>query len=194
MSTSVAYLRKRLADIGRHDLLSAADRGDISTHAAAEAAGLIRTARSRVTGNGSQNQARRRHWAVARATGQAPPLPHTESQPDSQPGRLVSPLPREVADIVRKLVKLDRADLIIAVAEFRLTPHEAAEIVDRGTSPKTGERNRSPDEPNGSTDSGCSNEKPQRGGKATDSNESVARNQATEKRDGPTWDVNALIG
>jgi hypothetical protein len=170
MSTSVAYLRKRLADIGRHDLLAAADRGDISTHAAAEAAGLIRTARSRVTGNGSQNQARRRHWAVLRATGQAPPLPHTEPQPEPQPGRPVSPLPGEIADIVRKLVAANRADLIIAVAEFRLTPFEAQAIVDRGGPP------------------------PKRARKATDSNESTAGNQAVEKRDGPTWDVKALIG
>ena len=137
MSTSVAYLRKRLADIGRYDLLSAADRGDLSTHAAAEAAGLITTARSRVTGNGSQNQARRRHWAVLRATGQAPPLPpkpevfdisNTRPQPETGP---VSPLPAEIRAIVEKLVSLGRADLIISVAEFRLTPHQAEAIADR---------------------------------------------------------------
>lgn len=130
-STSVAYLRKRLADIGRYDLLSAADRGDLSTHAAAEAAGLITTARSRVTGNGSQNMARKRAWAVARATGQAPPLPpKPEPQPEPQL-RPVSPLPPEIRAIVEKLVSLGRSDLIISVAEFRLTPHEAEAIADR---------------------------------------------------------------
>jgi hypothetical protein len=135
MSTSVAYLRKRLADIGRHDLLAAADRGDISTFAAAEAAGLIRTARSRVTGNGSGNQARRRRWAIARATGQAPPLPpKPEPQPETGP---VSPLPQEIRDIVVKLVKLDRADLIIAVAERRMDPHQAEAIADRDVHGRT---------------------------------------------------------
>jgi hypothetical protein len=94
----------------------------------------------------------------------------------------VSPLPKEVADIVRKLVAADRADLIISVAERRLTPFEAAEIVDRGSSPKTVE-------PFGSTDSGCSNEKPQkrrppkRGGK-----------RKAAPVEPPKLDVRALIG
>ena len=72
MSTSVSYLRKRLADIGRYDLLDAADRGDVSHYAAAEEAGLVR--RREVTGNGSPNAAKRRAWALARITRQAPPL------------------------------------------------------------------------------------------------------------------------
>jgi len=135
VSTSVVVLRKRLAAIGRHDLLAAADAGQISFFAAGEAAGIVK--RSRVTGNGSQNQARRRHWAVLRATGQAPPLPpkpevfdisNTRPQPETGP---VSPLPAEIRAIVEKLVSLGRADLIISVAEFRLTPHQAEAIADR---------------------------------------------------------------
>jgi hypothetical protein len=162
MSTSVAYLRKRLADIGRHDLLAAVDRGDISAFAAAEAAGLITTARSRVTGNGSGNQARRRHWAVLRATGQAPPLPHTEPQPAGP----VSPLPQEIADIVRKLVAADRADLIIAVAERRLTPFQAAAIADRDVPPQRTARAKA------------------------DKAEKVEKTQPKK----PAWDVEAMIG
>ena len=129
MSTSVVVLRKRLAAIGRHDLLAAADAGQISFFAAGEAAGIVK--RSRVTGNGSQNMARKRAWAVARATGQAPPLPpKPEPQPEPQL-RPVSPLPPEIRAIVEKLVSLGRSDLIISVAEFRLTPHEAEAIADR---------------------------------------------------------------
>jgi hypothetical protein len=62
MSTSVAYLRKRLADIGRHDLLQAADAGLVSVYACAEEAGLVR--RREVLGNGSPNQAKRRAWEL----------------------------------------------------------------------------------------------------------------------------------
>jgi hypothetical protein len=128
MSTSVAYLRKRLNDIGRYDLLAAVAAGELSTFAAAEAAGLIHQ-RTRVLGTGSGNQARRRHWVVLRATGQAPPLaPKPEPQPEIGP---VSPLSQEIRDIVTKLVAADRADLIIAVAERRLTPFQAAQIADR---------------------------------------------------------------
>jgi len=133
MSTSVAYLRKRLNDIGRHDLLAAAEAGQISFFAAADEAQVIR--RTRVLGTGSGNQARKRAWAVARATGQAPPLaPKPEPQPEAGP---VSPLPQEIRDIVVKLVTAGRADLIIAVAERRLTPHQAARISDRVTFAKT---------------------------------------------------------
>src|SRR5262245_10337604 len=41
VSTSIAYLSKRLADIGRYDLLEGAQRGEFSYMAAAEWAGLI---------------------------------------------------------------------------------------------------------------------------------------------------------
>jgi hypothetical protein len=68
MSTSVAYLRKRLADIGRHDLLEACERGEVSTYAAAEDAGLV--TRRPIEGNGSPNQAKKRAWDLARITRQ----------------------------------------------------------------------------------------------------------------------------
>jgi hypothetical protein len=64
VSTSVAYLSKRLADIGRHDLLEGAQRGEFSYLAAAEWAGLV--TRRPPTGNGSQNAAKRRAWALMR--------------------------------------------------------------------------------------------------------------------------------
>jgi hypothetical protein len=82
MSTSVAYLRKRLAAIGRHDLLAAADAGEISTFAAAEEAGLVK--RQPVTGNGSENEAKRRAWALMRIIGKAPPL---KPKPEPRPAR-----------------------------------------------------------------------------------------------------------
>lgn len=66
MSTSVAYLRKRLADIGRDDLLAGAEAGLFSVHAAAIEAGLIK--QPDVTGNGSQNQSKRIAWAIHKAT------------------------------------------------------------------------------------------------------------------------------
>jgi hypothetical protein len=135
MSTSVAYLRKRLAAIGRHDLLAAAEAGQISTLCAAEEAGLVRTARSRVTGNGSENQAKRRAWAIARITRQAAPL---GPKPDPQPAPEIGPEParpklsQETRDIIARLVEAGRADLVIAVAERRISPFQAARIADRG--------------------------------------------------------------
>jgi hypothetical protein len=84
MSTSVAYLRKRLTDIGRQDLLDAAERGEISTFAAAEEAGLVR--RQAVLGTGSENAAKRRAWAIMKATRQTPPLaPKPGPTPASTP-------------------------------------------------------------------------------------------------------------
>jgi hypothetical protein len=174
MSTSVAYLRKRLAAIGRHDLLAAVDRGELRAFVAAEAAGLIK--RQPVTGNGSQNQARKRRYAVARATGPALPLPpESEPQPEPQP-HAVSPLPPEVRAIVVKLVKAGRADLICDVAEFRLSPHQAEAIADRDEQRRTesGAENSAPE-------SGFSNEKPQ---KRRTPKAAVDPNESTEKRGG----------
>jgi hypothetical protein len=85
MSTSVAYLRKRLTDIGRQDLLDAVNAGAISTFAAAEEAGLIR--RQEVLGTGSPNQAKKRAWTLARITRQAPPLATTRLEPEFSPAR-----------------------------------------------------------------------------------------------------------
>jgi hypothetical protein len=72
MSTSVAYLRKRLKAIGRDDLLEAAERGDFSFHAAAIDAGLIK--QPAIAGNGSPNAAKRTAYAIWKATRQSPPL------------------------------------------------------------------------------------------------------------------------
>src|SRR5262245_32920843 len=85
MGTSVAYLRGRLERAGHTDLLAAVDSGELSTFAAAEAAGFV-TRRLR-PGTGSQNQARRRAWATLRALAEIPPLPPRPEarQPDPKP-------------------------------------------------------------------------------------------------------------
>ena len=171
MSSSVAFLQKRLADIGQFDLLQAARRGEISTFAAAEAAGLIRTARSRVLGTGSENQAKKRAWAIARITGQS-----LQVQSEHRPTSPVAPLPKEVADIVRKLVAAGRADLIIAVAEFRLTPFEAEAVVDQGCPPPTPKAAAIVD-PNESTEK-----------------RTRKRKAASAEPETPKLDVRALIG
>jgi hypothetical protein len=56
--TSVSFLKKRLADLGRHDLLTAVENGRISAYTAAEAADLV--VRRPVAGGGSTNAAKRR--------------------------------------------------------------------------------------------------------------------------------------
>jgi hypothetical protein len=93
--TSVAYLTDRLRRAGREDLLAAVAVGELSVHAAAEAAGFIR---QRATLNGITNQARRRRYAVMRATGVVPPLPEPPPQP-AQPKRPPHPAFRDVLDI-----------------------------------------------------------------------------------------------
>jgi hypothetical protein len=78
MSTSISYLRKRLRDIGRLDLLAGAERGDFSFHAAAIDAGLIK--QPAIIGNGSQNAAKRTAYAIWKATRSSPldgPMPST---------------------------------------------------------------------------------------------------------------------
>jgi hypothetical protein len=133
VSTSVAYLRKRLADIGRYDLLHAAERGEVSFFAAAEAADLVR--RKEVLGTGSENQAKKRAWAIGRITRQAPPLP---PKPELMPAPEFSPKPahpkfsQETRDTIERLVDLGRADLVIAIVERRLSPFAAARIARGG--------------------------------------------------------------
>jgi hypothetical protein len=56
--TSVTFLKRRLAEVGRADLLQAVEGGVISAYAAAEAAGLI--TRRPVQGNGNAGLAKRR--------------------------------------------------------------------------------------------------------------------------------------
>ena len=134
MSTSVAYLRKRLNDIERHDLLAAVEAGHISTFAAAEEAGLIK--RPPVGGNGSENQAKKRAWAIMKATGRGPTLAPKPGPTPPKPGpeiRAAQPkFSQETRDTIARLVEAGRADLLIAVTERRISPFQAARIADRG--------------------------------------------------------------
>jgi hypothetical protein len=131
VSTSVAYLKKRLADIGRHDLLQAAEAGLVSHFAAAEEAGLIR--RKEVLGTGSPNQTKKRLWALSRIARQAPPLPpKPEPDPEFSPSLAHPKFSQETRDIIERLVAAGRADLVIAVTERRISPFQAARIADRG--------------------------------------------------------------
>jgi hypothetical protein len=79
MSTSVAYLRKRLKAIGRDDLVAGADAGHFSFHAAAIDAGLIK--QPAILGNGSQSAANRTAYALWKTTRQSPPLNEAPSAP-----------------------------------------------------------------------------------------------------------------
>src|SRR5262245_44536455 len=80
--TSVEYLTDRLRRAGRFDLLDAIARRELSTFAAAEAAGIVR--RRAVLGTGSPNASNRRNWAVLRATGKVPALEPREPEPPAQ--------------------------------------------------------------------------------------------------------------
>jgi hypothetical protein len=86
MSTSISYLRKRLRDIGRVDLLEGAEAGHFSFHAAAIDAGLIK--QPAIIGNGSQNASKRTAYAIWKATRSSPlngPTPLTApDMPDLQ--------------------------------------------------------------------------------------------------------------
>jgi hypothetical protein len=86
MSTSISYLRKRLRDIGRLDLLEGAEAGHFSFHAAAIDAGLIK--QPAIIGNGSQNASKRTAYAIWKATKSSPldgPTPLTApDMPDLQ--------------------------------------------------------------------------------------------------------------
>ena len=117
MSTSIAYLRKRLADIGRYDLLDAAEAGLVSHFAAAEEAGLVR--RREVLGNGSPNQAKKRAWTLARVTRQAEPLAPAKFSP----GQAVPNFSQGARRTAR-----DLPDLTAALAEWeeaqKPAPHD----------------------------------------------------------------------
>jgi hypothetical protein len=60
--TSVEYLTRRLQQAGRFDLLEAVAHRRLSVFAAAEAAGFL--TRRPVTGRGSTNAAKRRHFQL----------------------------------------------------------------------------------------------------------------------------------
>lgn len=109
MSTSVKYLTKRLRDIGRLDLLAGVERGEFSTHAAAEWAGLIN--KQPATGSGSQNVARRNAWALHRRTRSGP-------EPATYNGHVV-PMP----------------DLAAALAEVEEMQRPSQPTVDREPEP-----------------------------------------------------------
>jgi hypothetical protein len=101
MSTSIAYLSKRLRDIGRLDLLEGAERGEFSYHAAAIWAGLIK--QREALGNGSPNKGKRAAWAIWKATRQSP----TSAQPEPTPAKTVA-----------NGHSLPRPDLAAALAEW----------------------------------------------------------------------------
>ena len=147
MSTSVAYLRKRLADIGRHDLLRACESGLVSTYACAEEAGLVK--RREVLGTGSPNATKKRLWALSRITRGARPLPKPEPklEPEVSPKPTQPMFSQATRDVIARLVEAGRADLVIAVTERRLSPFQAARIAERGG----GRRRTLPDHPERST-------------------------------------------
>ena len=97
MSTSIAYLSKRLADIGRHDLLAGAERGEFSYLAAAEWAGLV--TRRPASGGGSQNAAKRRAWALAKVERCAEALDVSQERANrSQPRAAMPDLAAAIAE------------------------------------------------------------------------------------------------
>src|SRR5262249_40028245 len=134
MSTSVAYLRKRLADVGRQDLLDAAEAGLISTYAAAEEAGLV--TRREVLGTGSPNQTKKRLWALSRIARGVPPLPPKPepAEPAISPSLAHPKFSQTTRDVIERLVVAGRSDLVIAVTERRISPFQAARIAERGGS------------------------------------------------------------
>jgi len=113
---SVEYLTKRLRDSGELELLGAVERGELSTYAAAEAAGIVK--RRPVTGGGSENQARRRRWAVHLATGRSAlePLP-SPGEPDFRRAGEAQSVPASVPTM---------PDLAAAIREWEEAQRQAA--------------------------------------------------------------------
>src|SRR5215831_11321585 len=109
MSTSRAYLAKRLKAIGRHDLVEAAERGEVTLHSAAIWTGLI-SQQHTAEGNGSQNVSKRKAWALLQAERQY------EARPEhTQPTSSQEFSPRTL----RKGLKVGpRPDLAAALAEW----------------------------------------------------------------------------
>jgi hypothetical protein len=122
--TSRTYLLDRLNRAGRADLLNAIANGDLSVHGAAAAAGFVR---QRPTLGGTSNQARRRHWATMRATGQAPPL----EEPKSEPTPTAPTFTRATRKAVEQLIAAGRGDLAMNVLERKISPWQAQRIADR---------------------------------------------------------------
>jgi hypothetical protein len=130
MSTSRAYLAKRLRAIGRDDLVAAAERGEVSLHAAALWAGLI-TQQYVSEGNGSQNASKRAAWALLRAERATVPKPQPVPEIRSPP--TPPKFSQDTRDIIERLVSLGRADLITLVVERRISPEAAGRIARRAT-------------------------------------------------------------
>jgi hypothetical protein len=136
MSTSRAYLAKRLKAIGRDDLLAAAERGEVTLHACALWAGLI-SQQHVPQGNGSPNVSKRAAWALLRAERQGSPLaPKPEPQAIPPPHALPRSQPKfsqgqDSRAIIERLVNLGRADLIALVVERKLSPFQAERIANR---------------------------------------------------------------
>ena len=180
MSTSRAYLAKRLKAIGRDDLLAAAERGEVTLHSAALWAGLI-TQQRVPEGNGSQNVSKRKAWALMRAERQGSllgPKPEPQLAPENRPAPSAPKFSQETRDTIARLVDLGRADLVIAVTERRISPFQAARIADRG------ERTESQKQP--------SNRSLKRG--TISEGEQKARQAELEAKKPPRPDVRALIG
>jgi hypothetical protein len=135
MSTSRAYLAKRLKAIGRDDLLEAAERGEVSLHAAAVWAGLI-SQQYVSEGAGSENASKRAAWALLRAERRGLPGPNPKPQPapENRPAPSAPKFSQDTRDIIKRLVDAGRADLVIAITERRISPFAAARIADRGMS------------------------------------------------------------
>jgi hypothetical protein len=137
MSTSRIYLAKRLRAIGRHDLVEAAERGEVTLHSAALWCGLI-SQQHVPQGNGSQNASKRAAWALMRAERRGSlPEPKPEPAPEKRPAPLAPKFSQDSRAIIERLVSLGRADLVIAITERRISPFAAARIAARAPARET---------------------------------------------------------
>ena len=73
-------------------------------------------------GTGSENQAKKRAWAIIKETRGQPLVP--KPKPEPAPPKFS----QETRDIIARLVSLGRADLICAVLERKISPSAAARI------------------------------------------------------------------
>jgi len=118
---SAEYLRARLEAEGFHQLIAAIDRGELTVYGAACAAGIRK--RPPVSGYGSDNMAKVRAVAVARAIGELPPL--ISSRTNGRPKHSIAPAPQTgMPDLAAALAECEAmrapraAQPIIDVAEL----------------------------------------------------------------------------
>jgi hypothetical protein len=98
MSTSVAYLRKRLLAIGRNDLVEAVEGGrGISMYAAAEEAGLV--TRRQPLGTGSPNMTKKRLWAMAKVVNKTVVIVPRDEPAQPKVSQPPPPPPRDILDV-----------------------------------------------------------------------------------------------